>query len=37
MLRDNVEKKIGPLIMEAFPFAGLRCDRLTQAVLTRLG
>jgi RNA polymerase sigma-70 factor (ECF subfamily) len=37
MLRDNVEKKIGPLIMEAFPFAGRRCDRLTEAVLKRLG
>jgi RNA polymerase sigma-70 factor (ECF subfamily) len=37
MLRDNVEKKIGPAIMEAFPFAGRRCDRLTEAVLRRLG
>ena len=37
MLRDNVEKKIGPLVMEAFPFAGRRCDRLTEAVLKRLG
>ncbi len=37
MLRDNVEKKIGPVIMDAFPFAGRRCDRLTEAVLKRLG
>jgi RNA polymerase sigma-70 factor (ECF subfamily) len=37
MLRDNVEKKIGPVVMEAFPFAGRRCDRLTEAVLKRLG
>jgi RNA polymerase sigma-70 factor, ECF subfamily len=37
MLRDNVEKKIGPVVMDAFPFAGCRCDRLTDAVLTRLG
>jgi RNA polymerase sigma-70 factor (ECF subfamily) len=37
MLRDNVERKIGPVVMEAFPFAGRRCDRLTDAVLTRLG
>jgi RNA polymerase sigma-70 factor, ECF subfamily len=37
MLRDNVERKIGPVVMEAFPFAGHRCDRLTEAVLTRLG
>jgi len=37
LLRDNVEKKIGPLIMEAFPFAGKRCERLTETVLRRLG
>jgi RNA polymerase sigma-70 factor (ECF subfamily) len=37
MLRDNVERKIGPVVMEAFPFAGVRCDRLTGAVLKRLG
>ena len=37
MLRDNVEKKIGPVVMEAFPFAGKRCERLTDAVLKRLG
>ena len=32
-----VEKKIGPVVMEAFPFAGRRCERLTEAVLKRLG
>ena len=37
MLRANVEKKIGPVVMEAFPFAGKRCARLTDAVLGRLG
>ncbi|QOZ31032.1 RNA polymerase sigma factor [Bradyrhizobium sp. CCBAU 53421] len=37
MLRDNVERKIGPIVMEAFPFAGRRCARLTEAVLQRLG
>ena len=37
MLRDNVEKKIGPVVMEAFPFAGKRCERLTDTVLKRLG
>jgi RNA polymerase sigma-70 factor, ECF subfamily len=36
MLRDNVERKIGPVVMEAFPFAGRRCARLTDAVLKRL-
>ncbi|WGD50487.1 RNA polymerase sigma factor [Bradyrhizobium sp. CB1650] len=37
MLRENVEKKIGPVMMDAFPFAGQRCERLTEAVLRRLG
>src|SRR6478752_442573 len=37
MLRDNVERKIDPVVMEAFPFAGKRCERLTEAVLQRLG
>jgi RNA polymerase sigma-70 factor (ECF subfamily) len=37
MLRDNVESKIGPVVMEAFPFAGRRCERLTEAVVKRLG
>jgi RNA polymerase sigma-70 factor (ECF subfamily) len=37
MLRGNVERKIGPVVMEAFPFAGKRCERLTAAVLKRLG
>src|SRR5437868_9113188 len=37
LLRDNVEKKIGPVVMAAFPFAGKRCERLTETVLRRLG
>jgi RNA polymerase sigma-70 factor (ECF subfamily) len=37
MLRDIVERKIGPVVMEAFPFAGKRCERRTDAVLKRLG
>jgi len=37
MLRENVEKKIGPVVMDAFPFAGRRCERLTEAVMKRLG
>jgi RNA polymerase sigma-70 factor, ECF subfamily len=37
MLKENVERKIGPVVMEAFPFAGKRCERLTEAVLRRLG
>jgi RNA polymerase sigma-70 factor (ECF subfamily) len=37
MLKENVERKIGPVVMDAFPFAGRRCGRLTEAVLKRLG
>ncbi|WP_085964441.1 RNA polymerase sigma factor [Bradyrhizobium sp. ORS 375] len=37
MLRENVEKEIGPVLLDAFPFAGRRCKRLTDAVLARLG
>jgi len=37
ILRENVEKKIGPVVLQAFPFAGRRCERLTEAVLNRLG
>jgi RNA polymerase sigma-70 factor (ECF subfamily) len=37
MLRQNVEKEIGPIVLDAFPFAGPRCERLTDSVLKRLG
>ncbi len=37
LLRKDVEKRIGPLLLNAFPFAGRRCDRLTAAVMSRLG
>ena len=37
MLRDNVERQVGPVMLDAFPFAGRRCDRLTEAVMKRLG
>jgi len=37
MLRDNVERQVGPVMLDAFPFAGARCDRLTEAVMTQLG
>ena len=37
MLRENVEKKIGPVVMEAFPFARQRSESQTVAVLKRLG
>jgi RNA polymerase sigma-70 factor (ECF subfamily) len=37
LLREQLTKQIGPLLMDAFPFAGQRCERLTTAVLNRLG
>ncbi len=36
LIRQDLEARIGPLLLEAFPFAGRRCERLTQAVLARL-
>ena len=37
MIRDRLEAEIGPVLVDAFPFAGKRCDRLTAAVLDKLG
>jgi RNA polymerase sigma-70 factor (ECF subfamily) len=37
LLRDAVEKEVGPVLLGAFPFAGRRCERLTAAVLRQLG
>lgn len=37
LLRRDLEERIGPVLVDAFPFAGLRCKRLTDAVLGRLG
>ena len=37
MVREQLEAQIGPVLMDAFPFAGKRCDRLTESVLARLG
>ncbi len=36
LLRTALEKQIGPLVLGAFPFAGARCECLTEAVLRRL-
>jgi RNA polymerase sigma-70 factor (ECF subfamily) len=32
-----LDKQIGPVLMDAFPFAGRRCERMTDAVMKRLG
>lgn len=37
LLRDQLESEIGPVLLDAFPFAGRRCERVTNAVLRRLG
>ena len=37
LVREQLNKQIGPVLMEAFPFAGRRCERMTNAVMQRLG
>ena len=37
LMRDQLDEKIGPVLLNAFPFAGRRCERLTGAVMKRLG
>nr|WP_275532560.1 RNA polymerase sigma factor [Ensifer aridi] len=36
LLKEHLERQIGPVLLDAFPFAGKRCQRLTEAVLARL-
>ena len=37
LVRKELDAQIGPVLLDAFPFAGRRCERLTVAVLGRLG
>lgn len=37
LLRKELDDRIGPVMLDAFPFAGRRCDRLTAAVMQKLG
>jgi RNA polymerase sigma-70 factor (ECF subfamily) len=37
LLRERLDEQIGPVLLDAFPFAGRRCERLTEAVMQRLG
>ena len=37
LVRKGLEAQIGPVLLDAFPFAGRRCERLTTAVMKRLG
>jgi RNA polymerase sigma-70 factor (ECF subfamily) len=36
LVRKQLDEQIGPVLMDAFPFAGQRCERLTAAVMKRL-
>lgn len=37
LVRRKLDEQIGPLLLDAFPFAGRRCERLTVSVMKRLG
>jgi RNA polymerase sigma-70 factor, ECF subfamily len=37
LVREQLDKQIGPVLMDAFPFAGRRCERMTESVMKRLG
>ncbi len=37
LVRESLDEQIGPVLLSAFPFAGRRCERLTTAVMSRLG
>lgn len=36
LVQEQLNKRIGPLMMDSFPFAGRRCERLTEKVMARL-
>lgn len=37
LVRKQLDEQIGPVLLDAFPFAGRRCDRLSTALMKRLG
>ena len=37
LVRQELDEQIGPVLLDAFPFAGRRCERLATAVMERLG
>ncbi|MGL5166960.1 MAG: RNA polymerase sigma factor [Afipia sp.] len=37
LVRVQLDKQIGPVLMDAFPFAGRRCERMTSEVMKRIG
>jgi RNA polymerase sigma-70 factor (ECF subfamily) len=36
LLRRQLDEMIGPIAMDAFPFAGWKCDQLTERVMGEL-
>lgn len=36
LVRKELDEQIGPVLMDAFPFAGPRCERVTEIVMLRL-
>ncbi|MGH8264055.1 MAG: RNA polymerase sigma factor [Steroidobacteraceae bacterium] len=36
LLRDDLERRVGPMLTDVFPFAGARCERMADAVIARL-
>jgi RNA polymerase sigma-70 factor (ECF subfamily) len=36
LLRDDLERQVGPMLTDVFPFAGERCQRMADAVIARL-
>jgi RNA polymerase sigma-70 factor, ECF subfamily len=36
LLKEALEKRVGPVLTDAFPFQGRRCERMTSTVLRRL-
>jgi len=37
LVREHLDREIGPVMLDAFPFAGKRCERMTENVMRRLG
>lgn len=37
LVRQQLNAQIGPVLLDAFPFAGRRCERLTATVMERIG
>jgi RNA polymerase sigma-70 factor, ECF subfamily len=36
LLRDDLERQVGPVLTTAFPFDGVRCEQMANAVIAKL-